>query len=860
MKTNRFDNIPNSPKQNDVHGSSMIDAFGFDEPDDAWVRRLRQAERGADLGRMGPYEIIEEISRGAQGVVYRALDHDTKRDIAVKRLLAGQFATDAARQRFVREIEMAAGLQHPHIVTVYGTQVVGDQPVLAMEWIDGVPIDEWARSLDSQPDVLVAKLKTFVSVCEAVHHAHQRGIIHRDLKPSNILVDSEGRPHILDFGLAKLARDTDSSNVAFTMSRDFVGTPLYAAPEQVRSEHDDVDVRTEVYSLGVILFEMLTGKTPHTGVLHQLLEAIQKDEPQPPSKIKPNLGREIDAIVLKSLSKKPEQRYQSVDGFASDIRRYISGDAVLAHPPTALYQFKKLILRHRLPVAFAATVIVLLAVFGTVATVLAVRLDRQRQTAEQRFDELRTLTNSLMFDVHDAVSPLNGALPARELIVETGLQYLDTLANEAHGNRPLQLECAAGYFRIAKLHGDPNGEYMGKTERALASCRQGLKIIEPLIHAHPNDCDIQTHAGNGYRIMGNLLGAAGRTSEAIEYYEKAIVMRECDFETADVGFERVSGLAKVHSDFATCLERADRFKEAETQFEIVIDLITDYLIRQPNDQTAQLRLANTLAAIGHVLVQQGNMQEAMEPLENAVTSLQSFVDDITDQKNTRRSLVVTKTALGRVYAATGEIEKGREAFEWAIDAHRDMIKDDPSNVTNYRDLSSVHLFLGRLLDASGDTEGALQQFEQMIDIRSSLVEDDPDSTLTKRELAVAMDTTGTALRKLDRFDEALDKHLAAKAIFEKLADADPENVRNQRSVAISAYFLGQLYRNCAEQSNNVADQHQDWLAAFEQSQQSRQIMIQLRDRGHLLPKEANVIEMLESEIEACNQALSNLKK
>jgi serine/threonine-protein kinase len=213
--------------------------FGFDRPDAELIDRLREAERMPALGRVGGYELVAVAGIGGQGVVYRARQIATGREVALKRILAGSWAGEAARSRFAREIQADAVLHHPNIVTVYGVEEIDGQPLLAMEWIDGVAIDRWAEARDEG-----TVLGTFLKVCAGIQHAHQRGVIHRDLKPSNILVDAAGEPRVLDFGLAKVT----TSRSRLTVSGGFLGTLAYSAPEQVRGDADGADVRTDVYA------------------------------------------------------------------------------------------------------------------------------------------------------------------------------------------------------------------------------------------------------------------------------------------------------------------------------------------------------------------------------------------------------------------------------------------------------------------------------------------------------------------------------------------------------------------------------------------------------------------------------------
>jgi serine/threonine protein kinase len=295
--------------------------FGFDS--EAWLANARGAESAPELGHLGPYELLAEAGRGGQGVVFRARQPGTGREIALKRLLAGSFASATARRRFEREVEAVTALNHPGIVTVYGVDVAEGSPLLAMDWIEGEPVTAWAAGR-AREEVLAL----FLSVCNAVQHAHQRGVLHRDLKPSNVVVDPSGRPRVLDFGLAKLASDPGAS---VSKSGEFVGTPAYAAPEQWRGE--EIDARADVYSLGALLFEMLTGRRAVEGEgIRALAQAELRSVPRPSSLVR-SIPRELDAIVLQALASEREARYQSVDALSGDVRRYLAGQAVLAHPP-----------------------------------------------------------------------------------------------------------------------------------------------------------------------------------------------------------------------------------------------------------------------------------------------------------------------------------------------------------------------------------------------------------------------------------------------------------------------------------------------------------------------------------------------
>ncbi len=330
------------------------------------------------------YDHLHQLHRGGQGIVYRAVQRSTRRTVAIKVLLEGAFASPANRRRFEREIELVAELRHPNIVRVYDSGVTPDGHLyFVMEYIEGTSLDK--ATLDSPPrprsdspsrvqdqeSRVDTVLQLFATICDAISYAHQHGTIHRDLKPSNIRVDAAGQPHVLDFGLAKTLAGTgipsgsgtekssesgqavsnpQSAIRNLTVTGQFMGSLPWASPEQAEGRPDRIDVRTDVYALGVMLYQALTGQFPYpvVGSLRSTLNNILTVQPARPSSLATHLDDELDTIVLKCLAKEPERRYQSAVELGRDLRCYLAGEPIEAKRDSAWYTLTGVPPSHRI--------------------------------------------------------------------------------------------------------------------------------------------------------------------------------------------------------------------------------------------------------------------------------------------------------------------------------------------------------------------------------------------------------------------------------------------------------------------------------------------------------------------------------
>ena len=485
--------------------------------------------------RIGAYKVLREIGHGGMGTVYLAErdDDQYRQQVAIKLINPG-LGGETIRRRFRNEMQILADLNHPNIARLFdGGETADGVPYLVMEYVEGSPINQYC---DEQKVSTEQRLKLFSTVCAAVQYAHQHLVIHRDIKPGNILVTSEGLPKLVDFGIAKLL-DRDKSNATAT-AMSFM-TPEYASPEQVRGV--SVTTATDIYSLGVVLYELLSGRLPYrlkSRVPHEIAKAICDEDPERPStaitrtadisipKLRKHLHGDLDNIVLMAMRKEPQRRYATAEQLAEDIQRHLNGRPVRARQDTFTYRAGKFVRRQKVAVTAAALIAVTLLV-GIIATAWQARVARaERARAERRFNEVRQLANSFVFEVHDAVVNLPGSTPARSLIVQRGLSYLDSLAQDAAGDLGLQRELAAAYEKLGAVQYTPTVAHLGDLPGALQSHRKAAALREALVAADPSNPDYRRELLDSYWFIATLLGAQGDMPRELEMIRQQLPARQ----------------------------------------------------------------------------------------------------------------------------------------------------------------------------------------------------------------------------------------------------------------------------------------------------------------------------------------------
>jgi len=684
----------------------------------------------ARIGRyLGPYRIIREIGRGGMGVVFEALrdDDEYRKTVALK---VAPLWTDVAsvRERFRLERQILAGLEHPNIARLLDGGTEDGVPYFVMEYVDGLPITEFC---DTHALDMRARLALVRQVCAAVHFAHEHLVVHRDLKPSNILVSDEGVPKLLDFGIAKLLDPFADGAATSTGERRW--TPNYTSPEQVRGR--PVTTRTDVYSLGLVLYELLAGERAQAADASSaatLERSICETEPPLPSARAAarfggawanRLRGDLDSIVMMAIRKEPERRYGTVAALANDLDRYLDGRPVLARPNTPAYRAGKFVRRHRVAVVAGVSVLVSLAVGLGVAVYEARR-------AERRFQQVRTLANAFVFDVHDRIVDLSGATEARKAIVQTALTYLESLRPDAPGDAALSRELAAAYVRIGDAQGAPQAANLGDAAGALVSYTRAMDLLTPLV---------------------------GRND------------REARRE-----FVRVeTAIARLKEDQGELAEVPSRYALSEE--------VGEALVREGPVDTALLEtVAVAFAADSHAANTAGDYTRSERTGRRAIELSQRAVAMDATSRALRDDLGLAYATLGQSFHRTLRLREAADLYRQALDIREGLVKENPDNtayrhnlLVNYGNLADV--LASQPWQNLGDTSGAIVMLEKAAALAELSRRTDPSDRGASFDLVNAKYRLGLAMTDdPSRLDAALANYAEAARLTKELRAQDPK--------------------------------------------------------------------------------------
>ena len=719
-------------------GDDMIEQCASDA-----AARLRLNEGTTQEGtRIGPYKIVREIGHGGMGSVYLAErdDEQYRQQVAIKLIKPG-LGGELIRKRFRNEMQILADLSHPNIARLLdGGETSDGVPYLVMEYVEGRPIDVFC---DEKQLSIDERLRLFSTVCAAVQYAHQHLVIHRDIKPGNILVTEEARPKLVDFGIAKLL-DRDRSDATAT-AMPFM-TPDYASPEQVRGV--GVTTATDIYSLGVVLYELLTGRRPYSlksSAVHEVAKAICDEDPRRPSTTQKRLHVDLDNIVLMAMRKEPERRYASAEQFAEDIGRHLKGLPVRARPATFSYRTGKFIRRHKIGV-IAATVIILTLLVGIIATVWQARVARaERARAERRFEEVRQLANSFVFEVHDAVVNLPGSTPARSLIVQRGLKYLDSLAQDATGDRGLQRELAGAYEKLGAVQYTPSVPHLGDLSGALESHRKAAALREALVAADPSNADYVRELLDSYWFIATLLGRHGDTQQELEIIRRQLPQREQLAAREKEGFIDRYNLAATYVYIGGLLMLLDNANGSVENQQKALEIKEKVTASDPDRVRSSRALTISYEYLGLAYDRAGDTKRALEFQQRGLQMRESLL--AADPLNTDLRLMVVESYrfVGDMYFKLGDIKSAEAHYTKQFSLVKEMVAADPADAQVVSNEAVALIKIGDIEAATGRTARALANYRRALEIRKQLSAAAPSDVYLRRELEEAL----TKVRSVD---------------------------------------------------------------------------------------------------------------
>ncbi len=765
------------------------------------------------LRSLGDYELLEEIGRGGMATVYRARQGSLGRTVAVKVIRAADGAARRDAERFRREAELAAHLDHPHIVPVYEVGEQDGYVYFSMKLIEG-------GSLADDPDRFTADpraaARLLAAVARAVHHAHQRGVLHRDLKPANVLLDGAGQPHVTDFGLARRV-EGDSS---LTQSGALVGTPSYMAPEQTTRERAAVTTAADVYGLGTVLYAVLTGRPPfRADTAVDTLLLVREREPEPPRRLNARVDRDLETVCLKCLQKDPQRRYGSAELVAEDLERWLAGKPIQARRIGSWERLGKWVRRR--PALAGLVAVSILAVLSLVGGLLwhnaqlqeAAQREHQaaqgeRQQAEQariqrdQAREEREWARQAVKDMYTEVAEKwleqkPRLQPLQRQFLEKALRYYQRFAEQAGTSPDERLAAADAYRRVADIR-----LKLGHHQQSIDAYRHAKSILEELAAKFPNTAEyrarlaqvhtqlgvalVETHAfpeakeeqdqavrllrqlvrenpasaairqdlAKALGSLGNVLVDGDQPLAADEAYAEALrYLRQLTTESPDnLAFRR--DLLRTYHNQGRLYYNTRRAAEAEKAFEKAQELGESLVARQPGDPEYRAALASACSALGLVRLNGGQSTEAEKPLRRAEELLKKLADEFPDVPEYQELLALTEHNLGNLLSENGPSREAEEAYRASLKVKEGMIKAFPQVAVYREDVVQTCINLAQLLREAHRLPEAREVNRRGLEVAEQLVKDFPEDRTFRPDLAYCHERLAEVYQSAGDFREA----------------------------------------------------------------------------------------------------------
>ncbi len=827
------------------------------------LRQIVPARPPLGIGcTLGDYEVLEEIAHGGMGVVFKARQKSLNRVVALKVLRAGPMASPAEWRRFRVEAEAVAHLDHPHIVPIYEVGEHEGLPYFSMKFVEGGSLAAHKQSFPADPQ---AAARLLVPVARAVQHAHERGILHRDLKPANILLQQEekttdntdntdketgekkpseegewlsslpnssirvirvirGSPLVTDFGLAKRLGSADApdsictaagspSSATLTGAGSIVGTPAYMSPEQAQGQPPTT--ATDVYGLGAILYELLTGRPPFQGAdVRELLRKVQEQEPLPPRALNSRISRDLDAVCRACLHRDPQRRYGSAREFAADLERCLAGQPVQVRPVGRAARFGRWCRRQPLVAGLLGLLLVVfLTAFGLVlglwrqaeSNYQTAESERARAETEQaRAEGNLARVENLLEEVCDRLSEKDlaghpGLQPVRKAFLEAGLRHYREVVAQRAGDPRLRADLAATHFRIGNLAGA-----IGSRAESLEAFNQALVLYRELCDLQPENVDFRLEQARTHARIAVALGYTGRQQAALESYARARPLFESLRDHPRLGNAARLELAVVCDETGKLLSAAGRLHEARPFLEEGVAVKEELLKKNPGSFGARCNLARSLDYLGNVLNMQGEKTAGRGCFDRARRLLEELGPKGMDDGGVQETLGNLYTRIAGAQCVARDYEGALATLEKARELQTRLTRANPAVLPYQDQLATTWRQTGHAYRDGGNGKKALECYGEAVKIGEKLVRLDPDLSLYRRGLARAWFDSATVPLQARKYAESVAALEKARDLYRTLAQAEPDQVDYQRSLGMTLNNLTLALKECRRPAEALA--------------------------------------------------------